>query len=240
MKVMKNKWCWIGLVLCTSSLAWAAKDKHGKSHSDAKESAEASSATSDKGGKDETAEEDEAPKAETKKPTKTEVTADLKPPESKAFDIAPVGSFGSSSFTRFGLGLRLGLNWGEKDGLYIGLIGTRFGGSSVTQERVNGTAQISRSTTVLAAELGYDVDLGKDWVARPYLSPGAVIVADKECATGSCWEKNGTKLTISPGLQVAYLVAPVLYLGGDVRYQIIMNTSDASAAVFSLVLGLRI
>ncbi len=238
MKVMKNKWCWVGLVLCTSNLAWAAKDKDEKS--DSKESTAADSASSDSGDKDETADEEEAPKAATKKSAKAEVKADLKPSESKKFEIAALGSYGGSTFTKLGLGLRLGMDWGPKEGLYLGLIGTYYSGTTQTQERLTGNAERTRGTSVVAAEAGYNVELATDFLVRPYLSPGVAIVSDKTCATGSCWNDNGAKLTISPGIQAAYLVAPFFYLGGDVRYQIIMNTSDATTAVISLTAGARI
>ena len=253
MKVMKNKWCWIGLVLCTSSLAWAAKGKKveqsasdskkvEKSDSDTKASAAADSASSDEGGKDDTADEEEAPKAAPKKATKAEVQAELKPSESKVIEIAALGSLGGSTFTRFGAGLRLGLDWGEKEGLYVGLIGTYFAGTSVTDQRINGNGEKTRRATLIAAEVGYNVELSTDFLVRPYLAPGVALVTDRTCATGKCWKEpnNGAKLTMSPGLQAAYLVAPFFYIGGDLRYQIIMNTSDATAAVISLTVGLRI
>jgi len=48
-----------------------------------------------------------------------------------------LGSLGASPFTRLGLGLRGGLTLGATEGLYVGVIGTYFAGTSVTDRGSN-------------------------------------------------------------------------------------------------------
>jgi len=242
MKVMKNRWFWVGLVLCSSSPAWAAKDKDESTDSDTKDKASADSDSSgDEASKDDTAdEEDEAPPEPKKKVVKAELKAGgASGGKSKVIDMALLGSLGASTFTRLGLGLRLGFDWDKRDSLYVGVVGTLFSGTSVNQERLTGTAQRTRSAIVLGGEVGYNVEASQDFLLRPYLSPGFTLVTDKTCATGACTSDNGLRLSIAPGVQAAYLLGAA-YVGGDLRYQIIMNTADASAAVISITAGLRI
>ncbi len=265
MKVMKQKWCWIGLVVLASSTAWAAKepakhavkddDKKSASKDDDKKSASkddeekaasdttkpssAEADTQDEANKDETADEDETTKPPPKKSAKGEK---VPPPKSNStLNMGLLAGFGTSLFTRLGIGLRGGLTLGEKEGLYLGVIGTFFKGTSVTQPRLTSPpdAELTRSALVFGAEVGYDVLASDDFLVRPYLSPGFAYVSFKECATGTCWNDNGVRMTLAPGLQGVYSFGAA-YVGADLRYQIIMNESDASAAVISLTGGLRI
>lgn len=249
MKVMKHKWCWIGLVICASSTAWAAKHNDDKSGSDTKKgsSAEADSqddatkddATKDDATKDDTADEDVTPKPPPKKVGKKAKTAGPPPKRTSTLNMGLLGSFGASPATRWGIGLRGGLTLGPTEGLYIGIIGTFFTGTSVTQQRLTGEAERTRNVIIASAEVGYDVLASTDFLVRPYLSPGIGYVADKTCATGACTTDNGARVTLAPGLQAIYSMG-MAYLGGDLRYQIILNTSDASAAVISVTAGLRL
>ena len=250
MKVMKQKWCWIGLVLCVSSTAWAAKhaakDDDEKSGSDTKKasSADADSqddASKDDASKDDTADEEEAPKPPPKKAAR-KVKAEAAPAKrNSTLNMGLLGSLGASPFTRLGLGLRGGLTMGATEGLYVGIIGTFFAGTSVTQNRLSSPpdAERTRNALVIGAEVGYDVLASTDFLVRPYISPGFAYIADKTCATGDCTNDNGVRMTLAPGLQAVYSFGSV-FLGGDLRYQIILNTTDASAAVISLTVGLRI
>ncbi len=135
MKVMKHKWCWIGLVICASSTAWAAKHNDDKSGSDTKKgsSAEADSqddatkddatkddATKDDATKDDTADEDVTPKPPPKKVGKKAKTAGPPPKRTSTLNMGLLGSFGASPLTRWGLGLRGGLTLGPTEGLYVG------------------------------------------------------------------------------------------------------------------------
>jgi len=251
MKVMKNKWCWIGLVLCTSSLAWGAKDKKSeKSDADAKETTSEKSEKADKAdadsgdetSKDETADDEEVtPKATPKKEAASEKVGAASSKHSTVLNMGLLGSLGASTYTRFGFGLRGGLTLGPKEGLYIGGTATYFAGTSVTQRRLSSPpdAEKTRSTFVFGVDVGYDAEASTDFIVRPYLSPGVAYISDKTCATGDCTNDNGLKVTLAPGLQGIYSLAP-LYFGADLRYQIIMNTSDASAAILSITVGLRI
>lgn len=270
MKVMKQKWCWMGLVLCMSSTAWAAKDHGEKSGSDTKKSssdateskadatknkadatkdkadatkdkddATKDDATKDDATDDESADEEEVTKPPPKKATKKVAAEAGSPKRNSTLNMGLLGSVGASPFTRLGLGLRGGLTMGPSEGLYVGVIGTFFTGTSVTQSRLSGTAERSRNAIVLAAEVGYDVFAATDFLVRPYISPGFALISDKTCATGECTNDNGARLTLAPGLQGVYSLGSV-FLGGDLRYQIILNTTDASAAVISLTAGLRI
>ena len=254
MKLMMQKLCWIGLILCASGTAWAAKggdddDKPAsnakkKSHSDdadtdTKKSSSDNADADDDSAKDE-GDADEAPKAEPK--PKKHVDKEQAPKASKSkspLDLAALLGYGTSPFTRFGFGLRGGLTLGGREGPYVGILGTFFIGSSVTQDRLTGQAERTRKVIVLAAEGGYDTYLSTDLLARPYLSLGMAMASDHECAIGSCWDNNGVKLAIAPGAQVVYTMGS-FFLGGDLRYQIILNESDASAAVISIVAGLSL
>ena len=249
MKVMKHKWCWIGLVVFASSTAFAAKKGEAKSESDTKKesSAEAdkkADSAKDDSAKDDSAkdegDEDIAPSPPPKKARK--VNAEAAPAKrTSTLNMGLLGSLGASPFTRLGLGLRGGLTLGATEGLYVGVIGTYFAGTSVTDPRLESPpdAERTRSTIIVAAEVGYDVLAATDFVVRPYLSPGIAYKADRTCATGICTDDNGIAAALAPGLQAIYSLGAV-YLGGDLRYQIILNTSDASAAIISLTMGLRI
>ncbi len=259
MKVMKQKWCWIGLVLCASSTAWAAKhaakDDDEKSASDTKKSskddaskddaskddASKDDASKDDASKDDTADEEEAPKPPPKKAAKKAKAEAAPAKRNSTLNMGLLGSLGASPFTRLGLGLRGGLTMGATEGLYIGIIGTFFAGTSVTQARLSSPpdAERTRNALVFAAEVGYDALASTDFLVRPYISPGFAYIADKTCATGDCTNDNGVRMTLAPGLQAVYSLGSV-FLGGDLRYQIILNTTDASAAVISLTGGLRI
>ena len=245
MKVMKHKWCWIGLVICASNAAWAAKnapkDDEEKSAPDTKKSSAVDADSQDDASKDVTADEEEAPKPPPKKAVK-KVNAEKTPPKrNSTLNLGLLGSLGASPFTRLGLGLRGGLTMGATEGLYVGVIGTYFAGTSVTQTRLNSPpdAERTRHALVIGAEVGYDVLASTDFLLRPYLSPGIAFVSDKTCATGECTTDNGARLTLAPGVQAVYSFGSA-FLGGDLRYQIIINTTDASAAVISLTGGLRI
>lgn len=254
MKVMKHKWCWIGLVICASSTAWGAKHNDDKSGSDTKKASSAESdsqddatkddatkddATKDDATKDDSGDEDVAPNPPPKKAAKKAKTTGAPPQRTSTLNLGLLGSVGASPSTRLGLGLRGGLTMGATEGLYIGVIGTFFAGTSVTQPRLTGLAERTRNAIVTGVEVGYDVLASTDFLVRPYLSPGIGYVSDKTCATGDCWNDNGIRVTLAPGLQAIYS-AGILYLGGDLRYQIIINTSDVSAAVISLTAGLRL
>jgi len=252
MKVMKNKWCWIGLVLCTSSLAWGAKgSKSEKSDTDVKESTaaekseKADKADADSGSetsKDETADGDEdAPKAAPKKAAASGKLEAASAKHSTVLNMGLLGSLGASTYTRFGFGLRGGVTLGPKEGLYIGGTATYFAGTSVSQHRLSSPpdAGRTRSAFVFGVDVGYDAEATPDFIVRPYLSPGIAYISDKTCATGECLNDNGVKVTLAPGLQGIYSLAPV-YFGADLRYQIIMNSSDASAGIISITAGLRI
>ena len=92
---------------------------------------------------------------------------------------------------------------------------------------------------VFGVDVGYDVQAATDFYVRPYLSPGIAYAKDKECATGTCTNDNGVKIALAPGLQGIYSLGAA-YLGADLRYQIIMNASNASAAMLSITAGLRL
>jgi hypothetical protein len=270
MKVMKTKWLWVGLVVSVSSSAWAAtkadkdsdsdaekasssENKKSKAHSKKASSSKDEKAESeskkpsageadskDDATKDETADEDVAPTP----PPKKVATGTKKPPAAKrssTLNMGVLASLGASVFTRLGIGLRGGLTLGATEGLYIGIVGTYFTGTSITQPRLTSPpdAERTRNAIVTGVEVGYDWLASDDILVRPYLSPGVAYVSDKTCATGNCWNDNGARLTLAPGLQGIYTMG-VAYVGADLRYQIIMNTSDASAAIISLTGGLRL
>ena len=240
MKLMMRKWCWIGLVLCATGPAWAAADGDEKSGSDTKKASAVDADSHDDATKDDTADEDEAPKPPPKKVAKKPKKAEAAK-RSSSLDLGLLGSYGASPFTRLGIGLRGGLTLGNTEGLYIGVIGTIFTGTSVSDVRLNSppAAESTRSTIVASGEVGYDVLASTDFLVRPYLSLGMAYKSDHTCATGVCWDDNGVRPALAPGLQAVYSMGTV-YLGGDLRYQIILNTADASAAVISLTAGLRL
>ena len=248
MKVMKHKWCWIGLVVCASSTAFAAKKgddkadikKESSAEADKKDDATKDDAANDDAAKDDTGDEDVAPPPP-KKATK-KVKAEAGPAKrSSTLNMGLLGSLGASPFTRLGFGLRGGLTLGQTEGLYIGVIGTYFAGTSVSDPRLYSppNAEKTRNVIIVGGEVGYDVLATTDFVVRPYLSLGIAYKGDKTCATGACTDDNGAQITIAPGLQGIYTMGSV-FLGGDLRYQIIFNTSDASAAIISLTAGVRI
>ena len=256
MKVMKHKWCWIGLIICASSTALAAKKGDDKSGSDTKKESSAKAdkpddatkddatkddATKDDATKDDSGDEDVTPTPPPKKAAKKVKEGGAPAKRTSTLNMGLLGSLGASPFTRLGLGLRGGLTLGATEGLYVGVIGTYFAGTSVTDPRLESPpdAERTRSTIIVAGEVGYDMLAATDFIVRPYLSLGFAYKADKTCATGVCTDDNGAAATLAPGLQAIYSLGAV-YLGGDLRYQIILNTSDASAAVISLTTGLRI
>jgi hypothetical protein len=71
------------------------------------------------------------------------------------------------------------------------------------------------------------------------MSLGLAMNKDHSCATGSCSDDNGTYFTVAPGAQGMYIIGAGFYAGADMRYQIIMGSSDATALIMSLALGLR-
>jgi hypothetical protein len=271
MKLMMQKWCWIGLILCASGTAWAAKgddadkpasstkksksDKADSKNDSAKDdsakgdSAKGDSAKDDSAkddsAKDDSAKDDSGEDEETEAPApppKKVASKEKAPASSKSHSVLNLGAllgYGTSPFTRVGIGLRGGLTLGGKEGPYVGIIGTYFLGSSVTQSRLTGQAERTRNTVLLGAEGGYDVFASTDFLVRPYMQLGMAFVGDHWCATGQCWDDNGVRLTIAPGAQATYLI-DAFYLGGDLRYQIILNKADASAAIMSLVLGVNL
>jgi hypothetical protein len=254
MKVMKHKWCWIGLVICASSTAFAAKKgddksdtkKESASESDkkgdaSKDDAAKDDAAKDDATKDDSGDEDVAPAPPPKKAAKKVKAEGAPSKRSSTLNMGLLGSLGASPFTRLGIGLRGGLTLGQTEGLYVGVIGTYFAGTSVSEPRLYSppNAEKTRNAIVVGGEVGYDVLAATDFLVRPYLSLGIAYKSDKTCATGECTTDNGVQPTLAPGLQAIYTMGAI-YLGGDLRYQIILNTSDASAAVFSLTTGLRI
>ena len=244
MKVMKHKWCWIGLVIFASGTAFAAKKGADKSDSKKDSSAEADKkddSAKDDSAKDDTGDEDVTPAPPPKKATK-KAKADSAPSKrSSTLNMGVLGSLGASTFTRLGFGLRGGLTLGQTEGLYIGVIGTYFAGTSVSDPRLYSppNAERTRSLIVVGGEVGYDALAATDFLVRPYLSLGIAYKTDKTCATGVCTDDNGIQGTLAPGLQAIYTMGSI-YLGADLRYQIVLNTSDASAAIISLTAGLRI
>jgi hypothetical protein len=255
MKLMMQKWCWIGLILCASGTAWAAKgddeDDKPAAETKAKKSSKADSdedakndskddATKDDATKDESGDEDEdAPKPATKKASsKAELSTNLKE-SSSVINIGALLGYGTSTFTHLGIGLRGGITLGGKEGLYLGLTGTLFTGTSVSEERLTGTAEQKQKTIIIGADVGYDVMASDDIVLRPYMNLGAALNTQHECAAGSCWDNNGGHLTLAPGAQGMYLLGSGFWAGADMRYQIIMGSSDATALVMSLALGMR-
>jgi hypothetical protein len=240
MKLMMQKWCWVGLILCASGTAWAAADDEDKSASETKQAkadSEDESGSKDDAAKDESGDEEEAaPKTPAKKGAQEKVAA--APKSNTAISIGALVGYGTSPFTRLGVGLRGGLTLGGKEGLYLGVIGTLFTGTSVNESRLTGEAERTRKTLVLGAEAGYDLLATDDVLVRPYLGLGVAMNSDHTCATGTCWDDNGGHLALSPGAQAIYMFGS-FYAGADMRYQIIMASSDASALVMSLSLGLR-
>ena len=250
MKLMMQKWCWIGLILCASGSVWAAADDDDKPASETKKS-KSDKANSEDSSKNDTA-KDSADKDESGDDEDETVT---KPPPKKAAakekDAAPTKSnttinigallgYGTSPFTRLGFGLRGGATLGQKEGLYLGGTGTLFTGTSVTQNRLTGQAERTRKAIILGVEAGYDYLAADDVLLRPYMTLGVAMVSDHTCATGTCWDDNGAKLTLAPGVQGVYLIGSGIYAGVDLRYQIIMGSSDSSAAVMSLTAGARL
>jgi hypothetical protein len=260
MKLMMQKWCWIGLILCASGTAWAAKgddddkpasstkksksDKADSKDDSAKDDSAKDDSAKDDSAKDDSAKDDAADDEETEapKPPPKKAAKEKAPPSSKSHSVLNLGAllgYGTSPFTRVGIGLRGGMTLGGKEGPYVGIIGTYFLGTSVPQERLTGHAERTRHTVLLGAEGGYDVLASTDFLLRPYMSLGFAIVGDHTCATGQCWDDNGVRLAMAPGAQATYLI-DMFYLGADLRYQIILNKADASAAVLSLVFGVNL
>ena len=251
MKLMMQKWCWIGLILCASGSVWAATDDDDKPASEAKKSKSSKTDSEDSSAKDDTA-KDKADKDESGDDEDETVT---KPAPKKAaakekiaaptrnnttINIGALLGYGTSPFTRLGIGLRGGATLGQKEGLYLGGIGTLFTGTSVTQSRLTGQAERTRKAIILGAEAGYDYLVSDDVILRPYMTLGIAMVSDHTCATGACWDDNGAKLTLAPGVQGVYVIGSGIYAGADLRYQIIMGASDSSAAVISLTAGARL
>ncbi|GEM_PF-2228816 len=244
MKLMMQKWCWIGLILCAGGTAWAAADDDDDSASETKKSKADSDEDSSANDKDATAKddegEDEEGEATTPEPKKAAKEKAALPPKSNStIGIGALVGYGTSPFTHLGIGLRGGLTLGGKEGLYLGVVGTLFTGTSVTENRLTGEAERTRKTLILGAEVGYDVLASDDVLLRPYFSLGAALNSDHTCATGTCWNDNGARLTLAPGAQGVYLLGAGFYAGADLRYQIIVGSSDASALVASLALGMR-
>jgi len=252
MKLTMQKWCWIGLILCASGSVWAAADDNDdkpaaetKKSKSSKADSEDSSAKDDtaKGSADKDESGDDEDETVTKPPPKKAAAKEKLAAPTKSNTTINLGAllgYGTSPFTRLGLALRGGVTLGQKEGLYLGGTGTLFTGTSVTQSRLTGQAERTRKAIILGAEVGYDYLATDDVLLRPYMTLGVAMVSDHTCATGTCWDDNGAKLTLAPGVQSVYLIGSGIYAGADLRYQIIMGASDSSAAVVSLTAGARL
>jgi hypothetical protein len=241
MMVSMQKWCLVGLVLCATSPAWAKSEDDSDATETRKEKAKSDSGDSGEAADktDESASEEPAPPPKPKKKAKV-AKAPEKPKQPRMMiDLAALGGYGTSWFTHLGGGLRGGVTMDGKEGLYIGGIISYFGGSSVSQDRLTGPAEASRKSLIAGAEAGYDLMASTDLWVRPYLSLGIAPIWDHECRAHVCTNDNGVRLTIGPGLQGVYDFGG-MFLGVDLRYQIIMNASNASAAIISATAGMRL
>jgi hypothetical protein len=251
MKLMMHKWCWIGLILCASGSVWAAADddddkpatetkKSKSSKADSEVSSAKDDTAKDSADKDESGDDEDetVTNPPPKKVAKEKVAAPTR--SNTTINIGALLGYGTSAFTRLGFGLRGGATLGQNEGLYLGGIGTLFTGTSVTQNRLTGQAERTRKAIILGAEAGYDYLAADDLLLRPYMTLGIAMVSDHTCATGTCWDDNGAKLTLAPGVQGIYLIGSGIYAGADLRYQIITGASDSSAAAISLTAGVRL
>ena len=160
------------------------------------------------------------------------------------------GSPATANSLQIGLGFRYGIEmnegdfnpWGAGIGasvgytlpimpIYVGGNFDYFFGSTVEAGGFKTTGNVWH----FMAEGGYDVGVADILVIRPKLGLGPAGMSVETCLP-SCTSDSAVKLAIAPGAAVM-LFTPVIKVGFDLRYAIVLSDPTAKALILSAGVG---
>ncbi len=150
--------------------------------------------------------------------------------------VAALVGYGFSRATHFGFGLRGGML--IDPGLYVGGQASYFLGSKETNDDVAGETSYSQHLLLITGEVGVDVHALEWLTVRPYMGLGAAVLTAEDCDNrGGCDSDHTVYMTLSPGATGLTPLGAGFFAGLDLRYQVMLSGSNASAAILSATLG---
>lgn len=166
---------------------------------------------------------------------KARVDAGSLPSRSKTSAAILVG-YGASEATRLGLGARVGLHL--EQGPYVGATAQYFLGSTSSNTQLGTESSYSRKLIVAGIEGGVDLPATPLIVVSPYLGLGMGFAPVQHCNNGDCTAETEFRMLLDPGLAASYALGPTAFLGADLRYLVVMASTNTSGVVASLAAGL--
>jgi hypothetical protein len=161
-------------------------------------------------------------------PPKDEEVGGIRP------SVGVLVGWGFQPWYHLAAGLRAGLDIGD---IYAGgTVVYAFGQTLEDKSRVAGfTFKDSGNYVLFGGEVGYNIRLDALSV-RPFLGMGAAVTPREKCDP-RCQSETGTHLYLAPGVVGLYPIDPV-FVGLDVRYNVVLGLTDGSGAMASATAGL--
>jgi hypothetical protein len=162
-------------------------------------------------------------------PPKDEAVGGIKP------SVGVLVGWGFQPWYHLAAGLRGGVDIGD---VYAGAsVVYAFGQTLEDKSQVAGfTFKDSGNYVLFGGEVGYSVHVDPLFV-RPFLGVGAAVTPRESCDP-RCKSDAGTHAYLAPGALVVYPIDPV-FVGLDVRYNVVLGLTDGSGAMTSATVGMQ-
>jgi hypothetical protein len=169
------------------------------------------------------------PKAKAKPAPKDEEVGGINP------SVGVLVGWGFQPWYHLAAGLRGGVDIGD---IYAGAtVVYAFGQTLEDKSRVAGfTFKDSGNFVLFGGEVGYNIRMDA-FSARPFLGVGATVTPREWCDP-KCRSETGTHVYLAPGVMGVYPIDPV-FVGLDVRYNVVLGLNDGSGAMLSAIAGLQ-
>jgi hypothetical protein len=154
----------------------------------------------------------------------------------KPIPIGLLAGYGFGNYWGLGVGARAGvLTFGEE--LYFGGAAQYFFGSTTsTDGGLSGLYEVAGKRVVGGAEAGFEAKIDSVHV-RPYLGVGLSVLLTRTCDEGLCGDDTKLGGTLGPGALITWHSGP-LFVGGDLRYVVVLGDSGDSAPQLMATAGL--
>ena len=162
-------------------------------------------------------------------PPKDEEVGGIKP------SVGVLVGWGFQPWFHLAAGMRGGVDIGD---IYAGVSAVyAFGQTLEDKSQVAGfTFKDSGNYVLFGGEVGYNVHV-EPLSVRPFLGVGASITPRESCDP-RCQSDTGTHVYLAPGALALYPIDPV-FVGLDVRYNVVLGLTDGSGAMTSATVGMQ-